>query len=268
MLTAYQVLFNPVFVDMYPLLFAIFTVLLGFSACIQATPVMFINDKAGFTAETQSLIFQQESFELSDQQWRIRCATKRPEACAPANRYANNMQFGRVNVSTGEADIFRIETAYKNSGDFVSDGLSSIAAAPGGYQSWGPVTFRFDMAINAVEFDLLDIATSIGTSVLSLSTDRGFQSLLFALPGADENNGRQDLIALYDPDENFTAFTLSFDCNQTDQCATDDLIGVDRLRFASVPEPGTGVLIFGGFLLLPFAVKRFQQNRAVRRAPV
>jgi hypothetical protein len=221
-----------------------------------ATPMLFVNNTAGFDAVTQNLLFQEESFELSDQQWAARCGDTAPEACAPSNRYAESQQFGQVLVTADDDSRFRIETAFKNSGDFVSDGLSSISAAPGGYQNWGPISFSFDTAINAISFDLLDLATSIGTSALIFSTDSGYQSLLFSLTGTDDNNGRLDVISFYDPDQAFSAFTLSFDCSLTSNCATDDLIGVDAMRFAAVPEPDTLILLFAGLLLLASLKRR------------
>ena len=242
---------------MYKLLCCLLAISSGGSATAWATPMLFINDAQGFGAATHGLVFNSEGFELTDQQWAERCGAVDPAACAPSNRYAESMRFGQVVVSTGEGEHFRIETAYKNNGDFVSEGLSSISAAPGGYQDWGAVTFRFDTAVNAIQFDLLDVASSVGDTVLTFYTDSGFQSLLFHLPGSDANEGRLDVIGFYDPTESFTAFTLGFDCSLAAGagCADDDLVGVDALRYAAVPEPDLRLLMFAGLLMLPWGMR-------------
>ncbi|MES9832060.1 MAG: hypothetical protein ABW139_07415 [Candidatus Thiodiazotropha sp. DIVDIV] len=248
---------------MFRFISALFTALALFSTSVWATPVLYINDTSSFETVTENLIFSHESFEQTSQQWTERCGDVSPEACSPSNRYAQQLQFGQVNVATEEGEHFRLETAYKNSGDFVSDGLSSISAAPGGYQNWGPVTFSFDFAINAIQFDLLDVATSIGDTVLTFTTNSGYESLLFHLPGSDDNNGRIDSISFYDPVQSFTTFTLNFDCSQAtgSSCATDDLVGVDAMRFAAVPEPDLRYLMFAGLLMLPWRTLRYCRNR-------
>jgi hypothetical protein len=80
------------------------------------------------------------------------------------------------------------------------------------------------------------------------STDSGYQSLLLSLTGTDDNNGRLDGISLYDPDQVFSSFTLSFDCSQTSNCATKDLTGVDAMRFAAVSVPIQILSLGGGFV--------------------
>ncbi|MET0066899.1 MAG: hypothetical protein ABW076_11205 [Candidatus Thiodiazotropha sp.] len=232
----------------------------GLSSSVWATPVLSINDDAGFDSATGDWLFEHEGFELSQAQWSARCGDIAPDACPPANRTAELLRFDRVTVEAASGTRFRIETEYKNEGDFVSEGLSSIAAAPGGYLDWGEVTFRFDAPVNAIAFDLLDVASSLGDTVLTLSTDSGFQAVLFNLPGTDRNEGRLDRIGLYDPLQAFSAFTLGFDCSLAQgSCATDDLVGVDALRFAAVPEPGLWLLLGLG-LPMVWGAQRFSRH--------
>lgn len=227
-----------------------------YSAMSVAAPVLY-HSETDFVSASSSASLTTQSFEMPDLVGKSNSA-----------RQFSYLDFGDVSVvASGDIDlnpIFRVETTARTNDDgdarFVSDGVTSITGAPGGYydrtydRQWSPLTFNFDTGINLLGFDYLDFATSDGPSDLWISLD-GSDAFRFAYSstGSDDNEGRVDFGGLYTGTDYFTSITFLFGegISGDGTVRTDDLIGFDRFQFGllddntvSVSAPST-VALFG-----------------------
>ena len=225
------------------------------------------DNEIDFSNATAGTVMSHESFELTDKERTNLCG----ERCSRSERQRGSYDFGGVNVAAADSAIFRIETAAKDQGRFLSDGNYSVTAGPGGYLDrkgngddvqWGEVTFTFKESINALRFDLLDPSTVTGKrTALSVTTDSGSSKTIWDDMGASITEKKLAFAGFFSTKGYFRSFTLGFACEKSetsDPCATDDLVAIDNMFFGKVsvpvPEPGSFLLMF--FSLLALTVSR------------
>jgi hypothetical protein len=161
--------------------------------------------------------------------------------------------FGKVKVESTHFDVL-------SNSRYVSDGTYAVRGAPGGWYdskydaAYGPLSFTFDESINFLSLDVLDLGSSVGTSVLSFSLDGGeshdllSQGVAGVSGGGNNNFQGSSLFAGVWSSSAFT--TISFSFNALLSGNTDDFVSFDNFAFgtttATIPEPGSlGMLLLG-----------------------
>jgi len=167
---------------------------------------------------------------------------------------------------------------------FVTEGNRAIKAVPGGwgssdptwtpsYNDYGPVTFSFLQPIHFLGFDVSDLGSSQGQSVLRASLDSAdpVELLRQGDPfniddtgcGSDEQQCNDDMLGSFRfvgllSDTPFSSIEIDLVEGEYDTpggFVKDDYVGFDNLRYGgaanSIPSPASGLLLaLGGALLL------------------